>query len=142
VSGATAEQSGHPLEAHHFPVERSLANMWDWERFSVDCKAGRWGPHAQSFDWEKFFEGARIEQRECIVNGHQFTVTRKVPRDPYLFVDDMTVNGLLLSKKFHTAENAGIHMMPFPLWVAQKYGVEGYTFSDETTIHHFEGEGH
>ncbi|ABO60598.1 hypothetical protein LA345_38925 (plasmid) [Burkholderia vietnamiensis] len=60
ISGATAEESGHPLEAHHYP----------------------------------------------------------------------------------TAKNDGIHDMPFPLWVAKRYGVEGYVFSSTTTIHHFEGDGH
>lgn len=33
-------------------------------------------------------------------------------------------------------------LMPFPLWVAKRYGVEGYVFSSTTTIHHFEGDGH
>ncbi len=134
ISGATAEESGHPLEAHHYPIERSMANMIDWERFAADCKKGQWGPHAQAFDWDAFFVDAEI------TNWHGRRIVKV--RDPYLFVDDMRVNGMLLSKKFHTEKNAGIHDMPFPLWVAQRYGVEGYKFSSTTTIHHFEGEGH
>lgn len=113
VCGRTAETSGHPLEAHHHPVERSLANMIDWDRFRLDCVAGMWGEHAQAFDWSKFDDS-----------------------DPYSFVDDMTVNGLLLCKAHHTGKDEGLHMMPFPLWLAQKYGKEGYRFSNVEVIHH------
>lgn len=113
VCGRTGEESGHPLEAHHHPIERSLANMIDWDRFRLDCVAGMWGEYAQSFDWSKFHD-----------------------TDPYTFVDDMTVNGLLICKDHHTHKDEGIHMLPFPLWVAQKYGKEGYKFSDVEIIHH------
>lgn len=113
ICGGTAETTGHPLEAHHHPVERSLANMVDWALFMSECEAGMWGPHAQAFDWSKFD-----------------------PADPYSFVDDMTVNGLLLCKAHHTGKDEGIHDMPYPLWIAQKYGQEGYQFSDVEVIHH------
>lgn len=114
VSGMTEAEVG-PLEAHHHPIERSMANMIDWDRFAADCKAGIWGPHARAFDWSRFD-----------------------PADPYTFVDDMTVNGVLLAKRFHTAKDAGIHNLPFPLWIAQKYGKEGYEFSPTEVIHHEE----
>lgn len=120
ISGMTAEEAGAPLEAHHHPIERSMANMIDWPSFAADCKAGHWGAAAQAFDWDRFFEGSKDGQ----------------PVDPYLFVDDMTVNGMLLAKKFHTAKGEGIHMLPFPLWIAQKYGREGYQFSPTEIIHH------
>lgn len=113
ICGETAESSGHPLEAHHHPIERSLANMIDWGRFAADCRAGHWGPHAQAFDWSKFDSA-----------------------DPYTFVDDMTVNGLLICKAHHTGKNEGIHDLPFPLWIAQKYGLEGYRFTSTEIIHH------
>jgi hypothetical protein len=113
VCGATAESSGHPLEAHHHPIERSLANMIDWDRFRAECEAGMWGKHAQGFDWSSFD-----------------------PSDPYTFVDDMTVNGLLLCKAHHTGKDEGIHDMPYPLWIAQKYGQDGYEFSEVEVIHH------
>jgi hypothetical protein len=143
VSGMTAEEAGQPLEAHHHPVERSMANMWDWERFAVDCKAGYWGPHAQSFDWETFFKGAQHVRIEVPATDDEeaHTITVLKPKDPYLFVDDMTVNGRLLAKEFHTGINSGIHTLPEPLFLAQKYGMEGYVFSSTETIHHF-GEGH
>lgn len=113
ICGRTAETSGHPLEAHHHPVERSLSNMIDWDLFRAECEAGMWGEHAQGFDWSKFD-----------------------PAAPYTFVDDMTVNGLLLCKAHHTGKDEGIHDMPYPLWIAQKYGQEGYQFSSVEVIHH------
>ncbi|EEF23059.1 conserved hypothetical protein, partial [Ricinus communis] len=69
ICGATAEESGHPLEAHHHPIERSMAELIDWDRFKVDAQSGYWGVHIQAFDWDNFTDWTQ-------------------------FVDDMTVNGL------------------------------------------------
>lgn len=113
ICNCTAEESGHPLEAHHSPIERSLANMIDWAVVAGLAKIGALGPFAAAFDWSKFD-----------------------PADPYTFVDDMTVNGLLLCKQHHTGKDAGIHDMPFPLWIAQKYAREGYQFTPSEVIHH------
>ncbi|MDA8092363.1 MAG: hypothetical protein M0T84_00360 [Betaproteobacteria bacterium] len=113
VCGRTAEESGHPLEAHHHPIERSLANMIDWSRVERDCRRGMWGEAARNFDWSKFD-----------------------PADPYSFVDDMTVNGELLCKEHHTGKDEGKHDLPWPLWIAQRYGKEGYKFSLVEVIHH------
>ena len=113
VCNQTAEEAGHPLEAHHNPIERSLSNMIDWDLFRTDCEAGIWGVFAKGFDWSKFDAS-----------------------EPYSFVDDMTVNGLLLCKAHHTGKDEGIHDMPYPLWVAQRYGKEGYQFSSIEVIHH------
>jgi hypothetical protein len=113
VCGRTAQESGHPLEAHHHPIERSLANMIDWDRFKADCLIGIWGNAARDFDWDRFD-----------------------PSDPYTFVDDMTVNGELLCREHHTGRDEGKHDLPFPLWIAQRYGREGYRFSDIEIIHH------
>ena len=104
-----------PTEAHHYPVERSLAMAWDWPKFIADCKAGKWGVYAQAFHWEGF----------------------DAEKDPYLFVDDMRANGLLLCKRHHTAKNEGIHDIPHPLWIWQKYATEGYVMSAVEIIHDF-----
>lgn len=113
ICGATEQSSGHPLEAHHAIVERCLSEMIDWKLFSDDCKAGKLGPNAASFDWSKFDEN-----------------------NPYTFVDDMTVNGVLLCKFHHTGKNSGAHTLPYSLWIAQKWAKEGYKFSDVEIIHH------
>ena len=111
VCGRTAEESGHPLEAHHHPIERSFAEMIDWSPGSLirhDFPA---------FDWAHFDES-----------------------DPYSFVDDMTVNGLLLCKDHHIGRDEGIHALPHPIWVAQRYGKAGYQFSKIEIIHHEQQE--
>lgn len=86
ICGLTAAETGHPTEAHHYPVERSLAEMFDWSRFMADARAGVWGPVVQAFDWDHF-DPAHWES----------------------FVDDMTVNGMLLCKPHHIGLDEGIH---------------------------------
>lgn len=111
ICNQTAEETGHPLEAHHHPIERSLAEMIDWDRFKTDALAGFWGERIRAFDWDNFTDWTQ-------------------------FVDDMTVNGLLLCKVHHIGKDEGMHAMPFPLWIAQKYAREGYQFSSVEVIHH------
>jgi hypothetical protein len=108
VCGGTAEDTGHPLEAHHYPVERSFAEMIDWSEGSQIRK------DFPGFGWGSFDEA-----------------------DPYSFVDDMTINGRLLCKPHHTGADEGIHDVPHPIWVAQRYGKEGYKFSEIEIIHHY-----
>lgn len=128
ICGRTQEETGHPLEAHHHPVERSLATAWDWPHFIADCMAGKWGPSAQHFDWEGFMDGATMQQ----FDGYQMLV----PVDPYKFVDDMTVNGELLCKAHHIGKDEGKHAMPYPLYIWQRYAPEGYPMSGVEIIHH------
>lgn len=111
ICNATAEEAGHPLEAHHHPIERSLAEMIDWDRFKLDAQSGFWGERIRAFDWDHFTDWTQ-------------------------FVDDMTVNGLLLCKAHHIGKDEGIHAMPLPIWIAQKYAKEGYQFSAVEVIHH------
>ncbi|BDD93553.1 hypothetical protein PanNE5_29930 [Pandoraea sp. NE5] len=118
VCGGTEQDTGHPLEAHHHPIERSTANMIDWSRLAEDCRVGIWGEKAKAFDWNAFL-GAQ-------------------PFDPYRFVDDMTVNGMLLCRNHHIGKGEGIHMLPLPLLIAQKYAIEGYRFTPTEIIHHHE----
>lgn len=126
ISGDTAEEDGHPLEAHHYPIERSLANMIDWNLVRADAEAGELGisqaqrDAARAFDWDAFMSAQ--------------------PFDPYTFVDNMLVNGVLLAKKHHIGKDEGIHAMPHPLWIAQRYALEGYQFSDVEIIHHAQEE--
>lgn len=101
--------SADPLEAHHHPIERSFAEMIDF---------GPGSPlRAQfpAFDWAAFDAAGG---------------------DPYQFVDDMRVNGLLLCKRHHIGKDEGIHALPFPVWIAQRFGREGYKFSDVEILHH------
>lgn len=105
----TSAEAG-PLEAHHNPIERSFAEMIDWSAGSLIRK------DFPNFDWVKFD-----------------SVT---PMDPYLFVDDMLVNGKMICKDHHIGADEGIHTLPYPIWIAQRYGAEGYKFSDKEILHH------
>lgn len=121
VCQRTPAESGHPNEGHHHPIERSMAELIDWTLFSADAKKGIWGANAQAFDWDAFFEmGAQHDGDQL---GLPATVL--VPKDIYAYVDDMRVNGMLLCKDHHTVGDSGIHTMPFPLFIAQKYGRDG-----------------
>ena len=60
------------------------------------------------------------------------------PANPYTFVDDMTVNGLILCKDHHIGKDEGVHALPHPIWIAQRYGQDGYKFSEIEIIHHGE----
>lgn len=57
---------------------------------------------------------------------------------PEGFVDDMIAQGLLLCKLHHTGEGTGIHSLPFPLWVLQRYLPDGVKFTPNEIIHHDE----
>jgi hypothetical protein len=56
--------------------------------------------------------------------------------NPYTFVDDMNCNGRLLCKAHHIGRDEGVHALPEPVWLAQRYGKEGYKFSEIEIIHH------
>jgi hypothetical protein len=130
LSGLTAQEAGAPLEAHHYPVERCFAEKWDWPRFAKDCKAGHWGPYAQTFDWDNFFAGATSITAEDTGKPYLKVV------DPYAFVDNMLVNGRLLTKANHIGKDEGVHCLPEPIYLARKYLTEGYKFSEIEIIHH------
>lgn len=96
----------HPLEAHHWPIERSFAEMIDWSEGSQIRK------DYPNFGWGSFDEA-----------------------NPYTFVDDMNVNGRLLCKSHHIGKDEGVHALPEPVWLAQRYGKEGYKFSEIEILH-------
>lgn len=48
----------------------------------------------------------------------------------------MTVNGLLICKAHHIGEDEGIHMLPWPICIAQRYAKEGTRFNSREVIHH------
>ena len=108
VCQRTADEAG-PIEAHHHPVERSLAGMIDFGPGSLIRQ------DFPQFDWAAFDAAGG---------------------DPYLFVDDMTINGLALCRDHHTRADSGIHTMPFPFVLAERYGREGYQFTTSEIIHH------
>jgi len=111
VCGCTEKETGHPIEAHHYPIERSFAEMVDWSENSQIRK------DFPQFGWGSFDES-----------------------NPYTFVDDMNVNGRALCKAHHIGKDEGVHCLPEPVWLAQRYGKEGYEFSKVEIIHRNQGE--
>lgn len=58
------------------------------------------------------------------------------PNQPETFIDDMSAQGVLLCKPHHTGVDTGIHTLPFPIWVAQKYLADGSRFNPDEVITH------
>lgn len=133
ICNATASESGEPLEAHHVVIERCFAVGVDWDLVktffgSVEPEVIKslslsqhpilqWLYRVFSFDWDSF--------------------DPKKESDTYAFVDNMLVNGLMLCKKHHTGKDEGIHDLPFPLYIFQKFAKPGYKFSPSEVIHYF-----
>jgi hypothetical protein len=114
VTGKSEEEVGSPLEAHHFFIERCLAEGCDWSEF---CKY--------------------IDRLKGLVDrADAFCKANPNLADIYDFVDDMTVNGMLIEKPLHTGAGLGIHAMPFPLWQFNLHGKQGFKFSNQDTIYH------
>ena len=114
ICGRTPEQTGKPAQVHHNPIERSLSNGIDFKLVERDCKAGMYGEDAQGFDWEAFFAAG----------------------DVYAFVDNALVNGRVLCPEHHIESDSGIHNLPYPIHLAQRYLKAGYKFSDKEVICH------
>jgi hypothetical protein len=78
ASSATRRQTRAAIRSRSIthPIERSFAEMIDWDRFKFDAQAGVWGEAIKAFDWDNFTDWTQ-------------------------FVDDMTVNGMLLCKAHH-----------------------------------------
>jgi hypothetical protein len=116
ICNATAAESGHPLESHHKIIERCLTHVIDFKLVQTDCERGMYGEDAKNFDWPDFWQ----------------------KNDPYLFVDNQLVNGIILCKQHHTGLDAGVHMLPHPFWISQRYMKEGEKFSPTETIEHYQ----
>lgn len=56
--------------------------------------------------------------------------------NPLDFVDDMLAQGLLLCKEHHTHPETGIHTLPWPLFIMQRYLKTGYKFNNLESIVH------
>jgi hypothetical protein len=98
---------GESLETHHFYVEKAAENGIDWDKFS-----------------EFAVRGYNIQTGESLSEGMDWLDVKK---NPYLFVDSRN-NMVVLCKEHHTSSRRGIHHVPFPDWILQKYPKDGFTF--------------
>jgi hypothetical protein len=114
ICGRNPEETGKPAQVHHRPVERSLAMGIDFKLVQRDCEAGMYGPDAQAFDWPAFWSHG----------------------DVYAFVDNALANGRVLCGFHHISKGTGIHMLPEPLWLAQRYMKKGYQYTPGEVICH------
>jgi len=96
-----------PLETHHFYCQKSAQNAIDWIKFgefSKTCYNIQTGENiGANFNWSN------------------------VHKNPDIFVDS-TYNMIVLCKEHHTSGNKGIHHVPFPDWILQKYPKGGFQF--------------
>lgn len=102
----TENDLGAPLQSHHFGIERCFA----------ETEGLKWDLVARDFPcfgWASFDPGK-----------------------PYQFVDDMTAQGLPLCEEHHIGKYTGIHMIPFPYWLMQRYLPNDYRFSPNEVIRH------
>jgi hypothetical protein len=108
------------LELHHNCVERMFAEIIDWNLIKDAALAGEVGwtedqrKLNKEFDWDSFMNS--------------------VPFDPYVWVDNMHLNGIPICKPHHTGQNEGIHNVDYPRWLAQRYVKSGYKISDQYVV--------
>jgi hypothetical protein len=95
------------LETHHFYCEKAAQNAIDWEKF------GEFATHCYN-----------IQTGENI--GHHYD-WKKVAENPDIFVDSPH-NMVVLCKEHHTSGNKGIHHVPMPEWILQKFPKDGFEF--------------
>jgi hypothetical protein len=102
VCGRTNADGIH-VETHHYYCAKAFQNAYDWKKFGQFAQTCytpqglRLGP---LFDWDE------------------------VAADPDMFVDSPH-NMIVLCKEHHTSGGKGIHHVPFPDWIAQKFAKEG-----------------
>lgn len=107
ICGKTHHKNGISLETHHFYCEKAAENAIDWHEF---------GKFAQTC--------YNIQTGECI--GDKFDWT-EVAKNPDIFVDS-PYNMIVLCKEHHISGNKGIHHVPFPDWILQKYPLHDFQF--------------
>lgn len=95
------------LEIHHFYVEKYSQNTIDWKKFgefAKNCYNIQTGENiGANFNWNE------------------------VAADPDIFVDSCH-NMVVLCKQHHTSGNKGLHHVPFPDWILQKYPKDNFEF--------------
>lgn len=107
ICGRMKGDNNTSLETHHFYIEKAATNAIDWEKFGVFAKNTH---HIQT--------GENIGEKMD---------WKKVESNPDLFVDSRH-NMIVLCKQHHTSGNTGIHHVPFPDWISQKFAVDGFQF--------------
>ena len=102
-----SKEEDESLETHHFYCEKYAQTMIDWEKFGLfakNCYNIQTGENiGANFDWQE------------------------VEKNPDIFVDS-PYNMIVLCKQHHTSGNKGLHHVPFPDWILQKYPKNNFEF--------------
>jgi len=101
-----SEKEGQ-LETHHFYCEKAAQNAIDWLKFgefAKNCYNIQTGVNiGEHFNW------------------------KEVQKNPDIFVDS-EYNMIVLCQEHHRSGNKGIHHVPFPDWILQKYPINNFDF--------------
>ena len=107
ICGKTKKKDNISLETHHFYCEKSAENAIDWQEFSkfaTNCYNIQTGINiGNTFNW------------------------KEVELNPDIFIDSIH-NMIVLCKEHHISGGKGIHHIPFPDWIIQKYPKNGFEF--------------
>jgi len=107
ICGKTQQGSHISLETHHFYCEKAAQNAIDWLKFgefAKNCYNIQTGEYiGNKFDWSK------------------------VEENPDIFVDS-EYNMIVLCKEHHISGTKGVHHVPFPNWILQKYPKDDFQF--------------
>lgn len=95
------------LEAHHFYCEKFAVNAINWDAFKLFASV--------TYNMQT---GARLDTN---INWEL------VKENPNLFVDS-TNNMIVLCKLHHTSGRFGIHHVPFPDWILQRFAKNDFKF--------------
>lgn len=119
-------------------TKRILMERMDGRCFICNGTEAEVGPlEAHHMGIERSFATAPIEWEKVKADFPNFDWEHFDAADPLSFVDDMSAQGLLLCAKHHRGKDEGIHTIPWPLFIVQRYLKDGYKFSDLETIHDF-----
>lgn len=116
-----------------FIVQRPAARCWVCDKTAEEVGQPL---EAHHFGIERAFIDGPIDWKRVQADFPNYDWENFDPRKPEMFVDNMEAQGILLCKAHHTGKGAGIHTLPFPLWVMQRYLPEGTKFSPDEVIHH------
>jgi hypothetical protein len=114
-------------------LEREGGRCWICARTAEEAGAPL---EAHHFGIERSFATAPINWDVVRRDFPNFDWASFDEADPLKFVDNMEAQGLVLCKDHHTHPETGIHTLPWPLFVMQRYLKSGYKFTPTETIQH------
>jgi hypothetical protein len=119
-----------------FTIKRPAARCWICNRTADEVGAPL---EAHHFGIERCYIDAAIRWNVVQEDFPIFDWKNFDPKNPVQFIDNMSSQGLLLCKAHHTGKDSGIHCLPFPIWIMQRYLADGTRFSPTEVIHDDEG---